>query len=151
MKIKGFILSLVIAAMLMVPSASFGAAAVVTQQMYKLYENVYKLRFSIVADSTNGSVTSTTTEHNIDGFVFMVITNPGATAPDEYGIVLNNSDGIDVMGGKLAARHATTSQVAVPSFDDVRGSIYVDGPLTMVISDQATNSAIIVMDIYFYR
>ena len=80
-------------------------------------------------------------------------TNPGATAPQAaYDITLTDSDGIDLMGGRMADRSATASEAAVPEIaSGVPWPRPVDGALTLTITNNNVNSAIVVAKFFFER
>ena len=100
---------------------------------------------------TDGSYTNYTTQWNVDGYVFMVVTDPGATAPQAlYDITLLDSDGIDVMGGELANLSATATEQAVPKIGAVYGTRFVRGPLTLTISNNNVNTALGEVIIYIW-
>jgi hypothetical protein len=86
------------------------------------------------------------------GWIFLAETNPGTTAPtNAYDIVINNSNGVDVMGGALANRDGAapgsgTTQRTTPAV-----SGWVDGPLTMVTSNNAVNSATFTLKLWAYK
>lgn len=102
---------------------------------------------------TDGTVTSEAIDVQPEGYVFMVVTNPGATAPTTlYDITLTDSDGVDIMGGTLANRSATLSEQAVPAVSaGLYGPRYVAGDLTLNISGNAVNAATGTVVIYVAR
>jgi hypothetical protein len=103
------------------------------------------------ADAAAATYPSTATTKNIYGYVTKVVTNPDAVSPtDDYDITLSDSDGVDIMGGALANRDETNSEVAVPYFTDqaVYGASQVYGALTIAISNNAVISAVTVVTIY---
>lgn len=120
--------------------------------------NVSVLTFTCTADANNGSFPSTATSTDITTAIkglhlVEVRTNPGATAPQAaYDIVLNDADGIDLMGGKLADRSATASEAAAPA---IATGVYwpraIDGALTLVITNNNVNSAVIVVKVFLER
>jgi hypothetical protein len=111
---------------------------------------VDKLRITWTAD-TDGSYTDYTTAENMDGYVFMVVTNPGATAPtDNYDITLADSDGCDVSGGELANRDTANTEQIIPKIGNTYGGRFVAGPLTLGISNNSINSATGEVIIYVY-
>ena len=60
------------------------------------------------------------------------MTNPGATAPtDNYDIVVNDADSVDVAAGVLANRDTANSEQAYPAADTYH---VFDGPLSLVVS-----------------
>ena len=100
---------------------------------------------------TDGTFTSTQTEININGFVYLVETDPGTTAPtDNYDITLTDRNGTDVMGGALANRDTTTTETAAPLLSDgTAWVIPVFGPLTLNISNNSVNAAKGVVRIFY--
>ena len=125
-------------------------AGTVTQKVDKFPgRNGFKvLTFSWTGAADDGTVPSTATSAAITAeiagcYIAEARTNPGTTAPTAlYDIVINDTDGIDLMGGALANRSATLSERAIPIMaDGVYGSTAVDGALTMVITNQAVHSA----------
>ena len=102
--------------------------------------------------ASGGTFTSVPTK-NIDGLVYYVLTDPDdETAPsDNYDITLKNSNGYDIMGGKLANRDEATTEVSQP-YDGTAGSYVafpVIGPLTLAIADMG-NSTSGVIKIYYF-
>lgn len=75
------------------------------------------------ADST-GTVTSHETTAYFRGMIYQVVTDPdtslapadstGRTPSDNYDITLTNTDGLDVMGGALANRDSTLTEMTPP-------------------------------------
>ena len=100
---------------------------------------------------TDGSFTNATTRWAVDGYVFMVIVNPGATAPQAaYDITLLDSDGMDIMGGQLADLSATATAQFVPKIGTVYGTRFVRGPLTLTLSGNNVNGAVGEIIIYIW-
>lgn len=147
------ILALAAVLALAVFAADARAAGSVSQTITKQPGGVSVLTFTCTADSSGGSYPSTATTVPIYGYVFLVVTNPGSTAPtDNYDIVLNDADGIDVMGGMLANRDTSTSEQAVPKIDStnsIYGPRYVGSTLTLVITNNSVNSAGTVVSVYY--
>ena len=76
------------------------AAGTVTQTWATVSSNTYLLTFTCTADVSAKTYPATDSKHAIDGYVFLVITDPGTTSPtDDYDITLNDDNGIDIMGG----------------------------------------------------
>jgi hypothetical protein len=92
---------------------------------------------------TDGTYTSYTTLWNVDGYVFMVVTDPGATAPDDnYTVALTDSDGVDVMGGEMADCDTANTEQFVPKIGaTVYGTRFVKGPLVISIGDNTANGS----------
>ena len=106
---------------------------------------------SWTADSADGSVPATASPA-FNGYVFLITTNPGGTAPtDNYDITLTDSDTVDVAGGELANRDTTTSEQVVPKVGAVYGSRYVETGVTLNLSGNSVNSATGTVKIYVYK
>lgn len=124
---------------------------------------VQLLTFSFTAASDDGTVPSTATSTDITAAItgmciYEVITNPGATKPtDNYDIVLEDADGVDMMGGTLADRDETNSERAVPLLmttklgTEVPGRAPVNGPVTLKISGNNAASATGTVKVFFTR
>lgn len=102
----------------------------------------------------SGDVSGTDTKP-ISGEILRVVTNPSATAPsDNYDVVINDADGVDVAGGVLANRDTSNSEQIVPVIETVVGSntyasrVFVDGPLSLVVSN-AGNAKQGVVTLYY--
>ena len=97
-------------------------AGTVTQTI-KTYGDVYSfikvLRIEWTADEDDGSVPDTTIDvTGIQGWsIFALITTPGTTAPtDNYDIVLEDEDEIDLLGGAASNRDNATTERVSPLF-----------------------------------
>jgi hypothetical protein len=81
------------------------------------------------------------------GWIYLAETNPGSTGPtDNYDMVVNNTAGVDVMGGALMNRDISNTERATPAL-----SGWVDGPLTLVVTNNAVNSATFVLKLWSYQ
>lgn len=108
------------------------------------------LIYSWLGDSVDGSVPATPGNAPIDGYVFLVTTNPGAVAPTEgYDVTLTDTDGMDIMGGELADRSASASEQAVPKINDAYISRYVSGTITLNITNNSALGAKGKVSIFF--
>ena len=106
--------------------------------------NVKKYTVTWVASADTAAIPNGTLSA-ATGHVLQATTNPGATAPtDNYDIVINDSDGIDVFGGNLANRDTANSEQAAPSIADR----FVNGDLTVVFTNNSVNSANGVLCVY---
>jgi len=142
---------ILILSLLLIPSLVWAAGSV-TQSWTSVNEDVSVLTFSWTGDASGGAVTATASESNIDGFVFLVVTNPGSTAPTpSYDITLTDADGVDIMGGKLADRSATASEQEIPKVGSGLGSRFVSGTLTLNITNQSVNSATGTVLVFIYN
>lgn len=101
--------------------------------------------------SVTGTFTSTATSKNINGFVVSVETDPDGTAVPTaaYDLTLLDSGGADIMGGALANRSDTATEITMPLLNGNYTGIAVQGPLTLTVS-AAGNSKIGVVKIFYY-
>ena len=151
-RFRCFLVALVLVLVLGLFSTKVYAAGTVSQTDKKVYGNVRVLTFTCTADSSAHTFPVAASEIDIDGFVFLVVTNPGTTAPtDDYDITLTDADSVDIMGGELEDRDEANSEQAVPLIDGVFGSRFVKGPLTITISNNSVNSAVTVVTVFYYR
>jgi len=111
---------------------------------------------SWVADAADGSVPDTilTDEDggnsNLNAFIVLVVTNPGATAPTaSYDVTLVDSEGVDVMGGALNDRSATASEQAMPLISGNPVPRLVLGSLTFKLANNSVNSATGTCNVFF--
>lgn len=129
-----------------------GSSVTVTKKRVftKDHETFSRFWFEIswVADDTDGSVPDTvlTDENgdndNLTAYIVLAVTNPGSTAPtNNYDITIEDSEGVDVMGGALADRSATASEQAMPLISGSPVPRLVHGPLTFKLTDNLVNSA----------
>jgi len=127
------------------------SSATTTQTLDKAYRSGKRIRKIEVAWTahTDGSFTDYEITEVIDGEVFMVVTNPGATAPQaDYDIDLKDSDGVDIMGATLDDRSASGTEQAAPLVGAAYCPRFVDGKLTLAISGNNVNGAVGVISIY---
>jgi hypothetical protein len=146
--IKKLIIGIVTGLLALVVSTPSSAVGTVTMEDRNIAGSyVYVRTFTATADSGDASFPATITTSKIDGFVFMVITNPGATGPtDDYDITLTDADGVDVAAGYLADRDISNSEQYV--LDRPR---YVDGDLTITITNNSVNSAVSVIQVFYIK
>ena len=129
------------------------AAGTVTQALtVHGYQTMYqKLVFTWTADSSNGSLPATPVDGSymarLQGwYLFLAVTDPGATAPtDNYDITVTDSYGVDLVAGMLADRDTATSEQIFPV------PRLVDTTLVMTITNNAVNSAVGTLVLYFAR
>lgn len=145
---KKIIFAVAMAALLLLANQSFAACPIT-------YENkgmIQVITFTCGTDAAGNATFANVTTKPLFGYVFMAETNPGTTAPtNAYDIVLNDADGADVMGGNLlnrdgAAPGGSTTQRAAPA---VVG--FVDGTLTLVVTNNSVNNATFVLKVWLYR
>lgn len=127
-------------------------AGTVTYEISKISKNLTKVIFTCTADASAATFPATTTTDSFAGKLSRVVTNPGATAPqDNWDFTLADADGIDLLNSEGANRHTTTSQECFPKWPNAAGSGYVyaakpfHGTLTLTVSGNNVNSAIVVI------
>ena len=101
--------------------------------------------------SAGGAFTATATSKSINGFVVSIETDPDGTAVPTaaYDLTLLNSGGADIMGGVLADRSATATEITMPLLNGNYTGIAVQGALTLTVS-AAGNSKTGVVKIFYY-
>lgn len=129
------------------------AAGSVIQTFEGVTVNTSLLTFSWTGDAANGTVPATASTRSIEGFVVLVVTNPGTTAPtDDYDITLTDVDGVDVMGGQLQNRDEANSEHAAPQLQTgIFGERWVSGVLTLNISNQSVAGATGTVKVFIRR
>ena len=90
-----------------------------------------------VADNVGDVNGTSNCDVPIDGYVYMVVTDPGTgTAPTAlYDITLSDSDGADVVEGNLADRSATVTEQVSTYIGGVPMARFVKGSLSVVVSN----------------
>ena len=141
-------LFLTIVLVLSMASMSYGAGTL-TQDWAE--HGAMKVATLTWTTSAGGVFTATATSKSINGFVVMVETDPDGTAVPtaDYDITLLNSGGADIMGGTLADRSATVTEMAMPLLGTIYTGIAVQGALTLTVSS-AGNSKTGTVKIFYY-
>ena len=153
---KKLFLTLVISLFLAAQALAAGSSNTITLGSYP-EQNLKVVTFTWVGDDGNGSVpnatTSTAQTNEIQGwYCFMAITNPGATAPlDNYDIVINDADSVDIFGGKLMNRDTTNSEQAVPLVGGAYMGRTITGAITMVMTNQTNVDAVGTLQLFFSK
>ena len=71
----------------------------------------------------------------LNGIPLRFVTNPGSTAPtDDYDIVINDADSVDIASGGLGNRDTSTSEQFIPGGDADPGAAF-EGVLSLVVSN----------------
>ena len=125
-------------------------AGTVTESVNK-QTNIHKIVLTCTADASDASFPDTALSHKFSGRLIAIETNPGATAPTaNYDIVLNDAEGLDVLQGVGANRAAATTEMAAIVFSttSVHPVVHESDTLTLSISNNAVNSAIVVINLY---
>lgn len=77
------------------------------------------------SDASTTAVLIPATQIQLRGQLVEVVTNPGATAPeDNYDLTLTDKDGLDVLGGGGANRDTATTEQFVPVVTNAATTIY---------------------------
>ena len=114
----------------------------ITQTHKKTTHVVKTLTASWSSDSGDGSVDGAL--EAIDGLVYRIVTNPGATAPTaDYDVYLNDVDGYDILAAGGVDRHTSTTECVI-----LDPPVAVSGVLTLDINS-AGNSKIGTVVIYY--
>ena len=77
-------------------------------------------------------------------FCIGAITNPGTPAPDAYDLTVLDENGLDVFGANLDGRHASNTELAVPT-----KAYPIFGAWTVTEANQDTNDAQAVLKLFF--
>lgn len=128
-------------------------AGTITQSHNKL-GRIGVFTFTCTADASDGSFPSTTITDPFEGFLLALETNPGSTAPtDNYDVVVNDAEGVDVLQGCGANRDTANSEKAaiVYSGTSVHPAVDKTDTLTLAISGNSVNSAGIVIKLYYLK
>ena len=100
---------------------------------YSSHETVKYVQWAWTSDAS-GDVSGTDT-NTIDGQVLRWVTNPSSTAPtDDYDIVINDEDGIDIAAGVLGDRDTSNSEQVLTGGDAKDGAAFI-GKLSLVVSN----------------
>ena len=85
--------------------------------------------------------------------LYMVVTDPGATAPTaDYDITILDQYACDILGGSGADRDTATSEQTVPTIGSAYGGRTLDGgAVTVTVSNNAVNSATGKIILFFGR
>ena len=91
--------------------------------------------------SADANLFTAVTSMDITGWIHEVETDPdGTTAPTaSYDITLLNSNSRDVMGGSLANRSNSSTEMVKPVIDSIQQKAWNDGPLTITITAAGTS------------
>jgi hypothetical protein len=150
-----------LSAIILLVAVNVWAAGTITQSIDTNFVEKSRVQmvvtFTATADASDGSFPSTATSTDITNkikgyYLYKLITNPGSTAPtDNYDIVLNDEDGIDLLGGNGANRDTTNSEATYPVIGSQPFAQPILGPITLVITNNSVNSAGIVIKAVFVK
>jgi len=140
---KKFILMSVIVSLLF--SSMLFAAGSVTSKKDKHGNKVNTYTMSWTGDVSSGLVPQTASPV-FNGWIFMVVTNPGSAPTDNYDITLTDAAGVDIVDGNLANRDAANTEQVAPNITG--GRRFVSGGITLLVT--GTTAAGATGDIIIY-
>jgi hypothetical protein len=144
--------SLIYAALMVLVAASLAVAAGSVTQKLECTKSgtLCEFTWAWTADASNASIPTSSMDNKyletLKGYyIYIIRTNPGATAPTTlYDITLPDTSGVDLAGGMLANRSATATERVIPKIDTVNdiygGSTIWTAPV-LTITNNAVNSA----------
>lgn len=145
--LKRLLVIIIVASLLPAGQVWAAGSSVITSADVNVLEKTQRkiITISWTGDSAGGSMPAITvgaSTYGITGwYLYTAETNPGSTAPtDNYDIVINDADGVDVAGGLLANRHTTTTQL-VNIGTSAYGYPLIRGDLSVAITNNIVNSA----------
>jgi len=138
------------------------AAGTITQTLeYDPAAGHYVLTFTCVGDaadgtfpSTGNAVLSTDNLAKLKGmYIIEVRTDPQTTNPTAaWDAVINDTGGLDLMGGTLANRSASATESAIPAMiTGIYGGRKVIDAFTLVITNNIVHSAGIIVKVILER
>lgn len=144
-------LLLILALFFMMCGQVWAAGTVTISKSTFLGGNMIMLKFACVGDSANGSFPATASVDATGGYITRVIIDPGATQPTAlYDLTLTDITTADLLEGLGADLSQTATKSIVPYYSDI--GVYGDKPfmgaLTLTITNNAVNSAIV--DVYVF-
>ena len=81
-----------------------------------------------------------------------MVTDPGSTAPsDNYDITIEDSDGVDVLGGAGVNRDTANTERVMPLYGTTPHPCPINGALTVKIAGNIVNAATGKIKLYFVR
>lgn len=140
------ILALAAIVLLLLPGMAV-AAGTCTATTTGTRQNVIVITWTCVGDASNGSFPATAAGVGVRGWLYAADTIPGTTNPTaNWDATVTDANGYDLMTGALADRSASSPERAVPT-----KTAWVDGPITLTITNNSVNSANIVVKAYVYK
>ena len=110
------------------------------------------ITLTLVADSTDWSFINAALTTKFSGRMICLATNPGTPAPQSnYDIVLNSSDGVDMLKGAGANRHTSNSEhdpIEFSANNRTGVPVAAEDELTLVVTNNNVNSAEVVVKLY---
>ena len=123
-----------------------GSSHSITSQRFPRRDNypIGQVVTAFVGDDSDGTVPDLSFTLPFDAELLSIITNPGATGPtDNYDIVVNDPNGLDVLQGVGANRDTANTEEAaiVLASTSLHPIVLADTTLTIVISNTSVNDA----------
>lgn len=120
-----------------------GAATIETHDL----GSMTVVEINVTGDASDGTVSNIATPFNVNGLIYRVETDPGATAPTAlYDLTLTSSlSGADLMGTGLDDRSATVTERAAPTVTEPNR-----GGLTLAVANQSVVSATFTVRIFYF-
>jgi hypothetical protein len=139
----------VLAVFFLSPLLALAASSVIATPTWVAGQNMKVIKVSWVAEHTqdvDGAATVPYTELKpLNGFIYAIQTDPGATAPtDNYDVYLRDyTTGVSLLGTSLENRDTVNSELVVPSVP-----VYTAGAVGFSLSGNTNIDA--VGDVYIY-
>jgi len=106
-------------------------------------------RFVWTSSADTGAVSGIDSDREINGYVVLVATIPGADAAapdDQYDLTILDGDGLDILGGEGANRSNTNKEQIVPKVGGAYGPRYVKGKVQITVASAGnSNSGTVVL------
>ncbi len=107
---------------------------------------------TLTGDASDGTIPDTALTTKMSGRLVCIVTNPGTPAPtSNYDLVLNDADGIDMLKGAGANRHASNSEaspIEISANNRAGVPVAAEDTLTLVVTNQSVAAASIVIKLY---
>lgn len=128
---------------LLLPNMAIAAGSCTAATITK--QSITVTTYTCTGDSSGGSYPTKVSDVSIRGWVYAVDTIPGTPNPTAaWDATLKNANGYDVMEGAILNRSASAAE-------RIKTGTWVDGPLTLAITGNSVNSAVIVVKVYTYK
>lgn len=136
-----------LAAILLIPIGLFAAVTATQKVEAVIVDDLYVYELDVTG--TTGTVQTT---YNVNGYIYLVETDPGTPAPDDnYDLTLTNANGADIMGGSIANRSATATQRSFPLVGTSSAVVPNKGKLTLNVTNNSASGARFKVRIYYMK
>jgi len=116
----------------------FGAGTVTQIAESVPFRNITIFEFVWTADAADASIPQTSSEIDLDGWIFQAVAIPGegdGVSPSAgYDVLVEDDDGVDLLTGQLV-----NCASGIPKM--CTGEVYCDGKVNVNISGNSVNSA----------